>query len=109
MAGPGTLVIFVQPPAGRYFGICWLRGSQSWTEKDEPSLQTRVSDVSVTLLCGTDPVRGGGDSAGVAPAFADPLVSLQASYSPRRVYGATRVSGLLRHAVAGGCPGVGQG
>lgn len=73
---------------------CWLRGSQAWTEQDEPFLQTRVSDVSVTPPRGTDPVRSEDDSARVAPAFADPFVSLQAPYSPRRVYSATRVSGL---------------
>lgn len=36
----------------------------------------------------------GWGSAGVAPAFADPLVSSQAPYSPRMVYSATRVSRL---------------
>lgn len=50
-----------------------MRGPQSRAEQDELPLQTRVSDVSVTPLLETDPARGRGNSAGVAPAFADPF------------------------------------
>ena len=60
------------PRAGTW-GPRWVRGPQSRAEQDELPLQTRVSDVSVTPLLETDPARGRGNSAGVAPAFADPF------------------------------------
>lgn len=44
---------------------------QSRAERDELLIQTRVSDVSVTPLLGTDPAQGMGDSCGVALVSAD--------------------------------------
>ena len=65
--------IFAQLPAYRYLstsGPCWtLKGPKSRAEQDELSLQTRISDVSVTPLLGTDAAQGRGDSCGSRPGF----------------------------------------
>lgn len=89
--------IFAQLPAYRYLSAsrpCWtLRGSKSRAEQDELSLQTRISDVFVTLLLGTDPVQGRETHLVVALASANSLVSSQAPDSRRRVRSASKVSG----------------
>ena len=78
VAGRGATGVLAQPSAGKYPGALLGRAPQSRAEQDELPLQTRVSDVRVTPLLGTDPVRSVGGPARGLRAFADSLVSLQA-------------------------------
>ena len=68
-----TCAIFAQLPVYRYLrylrAVLDNRGLKSRAEQDELSLQTRVSDVSVTPLLGIDPAQGNGDSSVSRPGF----------------------------------------
>ena len=90
-------------------GTRWVEEPQSRAERDELLNQTRVSDISVTPLLGTDPAQVTGNSSGVALVSPDLTAFFPGSWfskeGPRHHEG----EWIVRAGVAGGFTGGGWG